>query len=189
MPVKHRPAAPPVAVTLLVLVLALSPAAGAVEGISDEDVDVPAHRGENITEHLSSPMEQELLSLVNEAREEGGLQPLALSCELLRVARGHADEMIEMEYFSHRSPVTGSPRDRVRQAGLSPLRVGENLAGNTSVVAAHLMLMGSPAHRANILGPYEVAGLAVVRGGPYGMMIVQMFASGLGESTPPDDLQ
>lgn len=129
---------------------------------------------------LFSPLELELLSLVNAEREEGELGPLALCPELSRVARLHAEEMIELDFFGHLSPVTGSPANRVRRAGLLYLRVGENLAGNATVSGAHRMLMLSRAHRANLLNPgYEHLGLAVVRGGRYGLMIVQLFTSGL----------
>lgn len=127
-------------------------------------------------------------ALVNTAREEQGLQVLAISAELTQVAREHAMEMIELGYFGHRSPTTGAPRDRVRQAGLSPVKIGENLAGHTSAPGAHEILMNSRPHRGNTLGAsHEIAGIAVVNGGPFGMMIVQVFASGLIPSTPPED--
>lgn len=129
---------------------------------------------------LFSPLELELLSLINGEREEQDLQPLTLCFELCGVARLHAEEMIDLGYFGHRSPKTGSPGDRVRRAGLSYDSVGENLAGNTSVSHAHQMLMLSRAHRANLLNPdYGHLGVAVLRGGRYGLMIVQIFTSGL----------
>ncbi|MFO8059445.1 MAG: CAP domain-containing protein, partial [Bacillota bacterium] len=65
-------------------------------------------------EELLSTDEQKMLSLINEAREAEGLEPISLSGDLCAAARGHAEEMIEMNYFSHRSPRTGSAGDRVR---------------------------------------------------------------------------
>ncbi len=112
-------------------------------------------------------LERKMLTLVNTARGEQGLQVLAMSAELTRVAREHAIEMIDLGYFGHRSPTTRSPRDRVRQAGLSPVKIGENLAGHTSAPDAHEMLMNSLPHRGNILdATYEIAGMAVVTGAP-----------------------
>ncbi len=125
-----------------------------------------------------SPLELELLSHLNDAREQDELSSLQVCLDLSAVARAHAEEMIEKDYFSHRSPETGTPGARVRRADLDYRSVSENLAGNTGVEAAHEMLMESSPHRANLLSSsHEVVGLAVVRGGRYGMMMVQMFAS------------
>ncbi len=186
MPTANRRAAYLAAAVLLISVLFMRSHAGALETSRDQ-VEL-CNGAEATAECLLSDLERKMLTLVNTAREEQDLPVLAMSAELTWVAREHAMEMIDLGYFGHRSPTTGSPRDRVRQAGLSPVKIGENLAGHTSGPDAHEMLMNSPPHRANILdATYEIAGMAVVQGGPYGMMIVQVFASGLGRSTPPED--
>ena|SRR5690606_25562488 len=126
------------------------------------------------------PSEEELrlLELINEARAEAGLSPVILDETLSRVARTHAREMIDRGYFGHISPTHGSPGRRVREAGLSFSFVGENLAGHTSVTASHRALLASAAHRRNILHPeVEWVGLAYVRGGPYGGIIVELFVA------------
>jgi len=116
--------------------------------------------------------------LINEARAEAGLSPVILDETLSRVARTHAREMIDRGYFGHISPTHGSPGRRVREAGLSFSFVGENLAGHTSVTASHRALLASAAHRRNILHPeVEWVGLAYVRGGPYGGIIVELFVA------------
>jgi uncharacterized protein YkwD len=59
--------------------------------------------------------------------------------------------MFKLKYFSHDSPVASSPFDRLKAAGFSYLRAGENLADAQSVSVAHRALMDSPGHRENIL--------------------------------------
>lgn len=117
-----------------------------------------------------------LLRLINRDRASEGLPALAFSPELSRVAEAHAREMIEKDYFAHVSPTTGTPAKRAKAAGIGFVRLGENLCGHQSVEAAHQLLMTSKLHRGNILDPgYSVVGLAVVRGGKYGLMVVEMF--------------
>lgn len=70
----------------------------------------------------------------------------------------------------------GETARRANKGGIRFTRLGENLAGNSDLADAHRMLMNSPTHRANILDPsFQRIGLAVVRGGPYGYMIVEEF--------------
>lgn len=84
--------------------------------------------------------------------------------------------MIEYGYFGHISATDGTPARRANRAGVRFARLGENLAGNSDLADAHRMLMNSPTHRANILDPdFQRVGLAVVKGGPYGYMIVENF--------------
>ena len=84
--------------------------------------------------------------------------------------------MIQNGYFGHISATDGTPARRANRGGIRFTRLGENLAGNSDLADAHRMLMNSPTHRANILDPaFQRVGLAVVRGGPYGYMIVEEF--------------
>lgn len=122
--------------------------------------------------------ERQLLDLVNESRLEHGLEPVRLDDRLSLVARDHALEMIRLDYFGHISPQNGSPGSRVKEAGISFISVGENLAGTPDVGAAHRALMKSPGHRLNILrDDAVVAGFAYVPGGPYGAMIVEILVA------------
>ncbi|MGH2451258.1 MAG: CvpA family protein [Candidatus Limnocylindria bacterium] len=124
--------------------------------------------------------ERQMVELVNEERVARGLAPLALDPRLVPVARAHSTEMFELEYFSHESPVTGSPFDRLDAAGIAYRRAGENLAYAHSVTVAHGGLMDSPGHRENILRPeFTHIGVGVVSAGPYGRMFTQLFL------TPP----
>jgi Cysteine-rich secretory protein family len=56
-------------------------------------------------------------------------------------------------FFGHQSPTTGRIEDRVRRAGVSVIKLGENVSQGDSVEAAHAALMASPSHRANMLEP------------------------------------
>lgn len=109
--------------------------------------------------------EAQMLELVNSERLKVGLRPLAADPALRDVARAHSREMFVLGYFSHHSPNTGSPFDRLRAAGIRYLAAGENLAYAPSVSVAHEGLMDSPGHRANILRPeFGRLGIGAIRG-------------------------
>ena len=112
---------------------------------------------------------------LNRARVDAGVDPLAWSPALAKVAAGHALEMYLEGYFSHVSPVTGTVGDRLDAAGITYSRAGENLALAATPTQVHEGLMGSPGHRENILRPeFRRVGVAVVAG-PLGLMTVQVF--------------
>lgn len=120
--------------------------------------------------------EQQLFALVNQERTARGLGALEWDPRLVPVARAHSEEMFRLKYFSHLSPVAGSPFDRLAAAKIAYRRAGENLAYAHSVAAAHRGLMESPGHRENILHPeYTRIGVGVISAGPYGRMFTQLF--------------
>jgi len=120
--------------------------------------------------------EQKLLNLVNEARREAGVEPLTIDADLLEVARLKAKDMVENEYFTHQSPVYGSPFDMMRQFDISFKTAGENIAGNETVEGAFNAWMNSPDHRKNILNAnFQYIGIGVSEGSPYGKIIVEHF--------------
>lgn len=119
---------------------------------------------------------RQLVELVNEERVARGLSPLELDERLIPVAEAHSTEMFRLRYFSHQSPNTGSPFDRIAAAGIQYSRAGENLAYARSVATAHRGLMESPGHRENILRPeFTRIGIGVISAGPYGRMFTQLF--------------
>ncbi|NIR36703.1 MAG: hypothetical protein GWN79_06010, partial [Actinobacteria bacterium] len=89
--------------------------------------------------------------LLNDARIDAGLEPLAWSDPLAAVALSHAEEMYLEGYVSHVSPTTGTVGDRVRAAGIRLVVVGENLALAASPRAVHAGFMESEGHRENVL--------------------------------------
>jgi uncharacterized protein YkwD len=120
--------------------------------------------------------EMRMWQLVNQERERSGLRPLAFDEELRPVTRAHSREMFELGYFSHTSPVTGTPFDRMRAAGVRFGIAGENLAYTRTVEMAHTGLMASPGHRANILRPeFRRVGIGVMRSEFQGSMFTQNF--------------
>lgn len=120
--------------------------------------------------------ERQLFDLVNEERLERGRSALVWDERLVPIARAHSSEMFERKYFSHESPATGSPFDRLRTRGISYTRAGENLAYAQSVGVAHRALMDSPGHRENILRPeFTRIGIGVVNSGVYGRMFTQLY--------------
>ena len=142
--------------------------------------------GEDQTEHLDLPdglelvadpvAERQLLDLVNEERAQRGIGVLVADERLVSVARSHSEEMFKPKYFSHDSPVSGSPFDRLKAAGITYSRAGENLAYAQSISVAHRALMDSPGHRENILRPeFTRIGIGVINAGIYGRMFTQLF--------------
>ncbi len=168
---------------------ALQPTLARLSGQLGESVPLFVTRlGEDQSEPLDLPSdlqlsadavaERQMLDLLNEERSAAGLRPLIWDDRLLPVARQHSEEMFKLKYFAHQSPVSGSPFDRLKTAGITYSRAGENLAYAQSVSVAHRGLMQSPGHRENILRPeFTHIAIGVVSAGPYGRMFTQMFAT------------
>lgn len=121
-------------------------------------------------------LEREMLELINGEREKAGLSLLKRDEELIPVARQHSRDMFARSYFSHISPEGNTPFDRIRQANVSFLTAGENLAIAQTLQLAHEGLMNSPGHRANILRPaFGRIGIGILDGGVHGLMVTQNF--------------
>lgn len=121
-------------------------------------------------------LEAEMITLVNNERKAVGLEPLEADVALREVARRHSADMFIRGYFSHITPEGLTPFDRIREAGISYLIAGENLALAPTLHIAHNGLMNSPGHRANILRPqFGRIGIGIMYGGSRGVMITQLF--------------
>ena len=120
--------------------------------------------------------EQEVIRLVNQIRAENGLKALTYDWELSRVARYKSQDMKDNNYFSHTSPVYGSPFQMIKNFGISYRSAGENIAkGYATPQAVVNGWMNSSGHRANILNAgYTHIGVGYVSGGNYW---TQMFIS------------
>ena len=120
-------------------------------------------------ESAVSSYETEVVRLVNEIRQQNGLQALTANWELSRVARYKSQDMLEKGYFSHTSPTYGSPFQMIKAFGLSYRTAGENIAkGYASPQAVVNGWMNSSGHRANILNAsYEQIGVGYVSQGNY----------------------
>jgi uncharacterized YkwD family protein/spore coat assembly protein SafA len=113
--------------------------------------------------------EKEVVRLVNEIRAQNGLKALTYDWELSRVARYKSEDMKENRYFSHTSPVYGSPFQMMRSFGISYRTAGENIAkGQATPKAVVDAWMNSSGHRANILNAsYTAIGVGYEPDGRY----------------------
>jgi uncharacterized protein YkwD len=103
------------------------------------------------------------LALINASRSAYGFSPLRLDASLSAVAQAHATDQVVNGYFSHNSLNGMTPEDRMRAAGISFSRSGENQCYDygsvTSAIAwCHSIMMAEPYpgywnHIGNILSP------------------------------------
>lgn len=100
----------------------------------------------------AAALENQVVELVNNERTSRGLRPLTANWQLARVARYKSEDMYRNNYFSHQSPVYGSPFDMLRSFGISFTAAAENIArGQTTAQSVMNSWMNSSGHRANIL--------------------------------------
>jgi uncharacterized protein YkwD len=116
----------------------------------------------------------------NAARRAQGLRPLLPDLVLDRAARLQARNMARFGFFDHQDPWGRGPVERVRL--YDPGRtigfpIGENIAmGYPTASAACRGWLGSPGHRANILGRgYTRIGAGVWRSARGARFYVQVF--------------
>ncbi|MBO5355826.1 MAG: SafA/ExsA family spore coat assembly protein [Clostridia bacterium] len=113
--------------------------------------------------------EKEVIRLVNEIRAQNGLKALSHNWELSRVARYKSQDMKDNRYFSHTSPVYGSPFQMIKSFGITYRSAGENIAkGQATPRAVVNAWMNSSGHRANILNAsFTQIGVGYVASGHY----------------------
>jgi serralysin len=128
-----------------------------------------------------TPEEQLIVELINRARmnpgaevsrlseplasgiASGPAEPLAVTRELSRAARGHSEDMDARNFFSHTNPDGQSPAARALEEGHGSGFVGENIgwAGSTSTTfdrqpraeSHHQSLWRSDGHQRNMMDP------------------------------------
>ncbi len=135
---------------------------------------------------FSSGDEQEIVRLVNSERQSLGLATLVTDERLQEAARKHSARMAASGELEHR---VGNEPVLSRRLGETALRFnvsGENVAFAADAARAHIALMHSPPHRANILdAQYNAIGVGVVRT-PKGIYVTQDFARRLPEVSVPE---
>jgi len=126
-----------------------------------------------------SDEERYLFRMINQERTARGLNPLEIDMTLVKLARLKCTDMIENHYFSHYSPTYGTVKDMLASEGITDYRwAGECIAGTASVERAHQAFMESDDHRAHIVSSiYTHVGVGVVHGGPYGLMVTEIFVA------------
>jgi uncharacterized protein YkwD len=117
--------------------------------------------------HLNS-IEARIVELMNAARAQAGVTPLALSDRLTLAARTHAQDMAEHGYVALDSAAGDTPADRVQAVGLDYDEIAENLLSDPGhdlealPQRALTTWLGSPASRMNLLAPqFRTAAVAI----------------------------
>lgn len=136
-----------------------------------------------------SKLEREMVAIVNAERAKNNLRALVWDEDLAAVARAHSAEMRDKKYFSHDSPTPPikEPLDRYRLGyGETPQLVAENIyriwgsrsfLTSSDVRDAHVALMNSPGHRANILLPNaSFIGVGIATDATGNVWLTQMFS-------------
>lgn len=128
-----------------------------------------------------SALELEVLQRTNQVRQERGLRPLQWDALAYKAALGHAQDMLQRNFFAHQNPEGLGAAERMRAAGVLEVMVGENLASFEGYPGPEIPQralsgwMNSPGHRANLLRPeFTHLGVALVRQGRR-VMVVQNF--------------
>ncbi|ODA39901.1 CAP domain-containing protein [Desulfosporosinus sp. BG] len=120
--------------------------------------------------------QQHMLDLINQERSKAGVVQLKIDPQLQKMAQTKSNEMVTKSYFSHTSPTYGSPFDMMKTFGINYTSAGENIAGNSSVDAAHTALMNDPPHKENILNSsFNYIGIGITTSPAYGKIFVQDF--------------
>jgi uncharacterized protein YkwD len=128
----------------------------------------------------AAKLERSLFCLTNLHRHRHGIPLLSIDTRLAKAARGHSDDMVARDYFSHVSPEGKGPFERSQAVGY-PGGAGENIAALGTPFPLFLFdtWRGSDAHNANMLDPDFTAGgfgIAVrTPGGGPGITGTQMF--------------
>ncbi len=142
---------------------------------------------------LSSGQQQ--FTLVNLERTSRGLAPLHWDANLAEIASAYSQQMAQLHFFSHTSPISGDFPARLNanpQVAGHYISIAENIAGNWAPAAGAMYeylyhdASEQCAHRQNILNPaFTLIGIGVVAGGPWGMMSAQELLA----SNPTDPYQ
>ncbi len=132
-----------------------------------------------------TPDEAQLVQLINKTRSEKGLPPLDVDPRLTEAAREHTLLMVQNGALSHQFPGEPVLQDRFDAVKLPSDYAAENVAWDTSVIAAHQSLIGDPSHLRNILSAQAgVVGVAVIRSGDH-VFITEDFAHIMAPDPPP----
>lgn len=146
---------------------------------------------------IASPLELEMLTLINAERAEASLEPLTLNTRLSQAAEDHSAWMLEANVFDHSGEGGSSPSARMEAAGYPfepPSLAAENIGWQSErgedgysddVEMIHNSLMLSPGHRANMLDAdateigigIEVGDFTIPQGTFEAVMITQNFAT------------
>jgi uncharacterized protein YkwD len=129
-----------------------------------------------------SAIEKKLREWINKERTARHLKPVRFSQDLRTVAAEHSKDMAFHQNLTHLSSSGKSYLDRLVEAGLFFVDIGENVAVSDTFDAAfiHQKFMESEEHRDNILNPkYDTVGIGVVYSKGLRYYITQDFSQSL----------
>lgn len=136
----------------------------------------------NASQQPLSESENLAIQALNNDRRQHCLNPLKPNITLAEVARRHAIDMMERDYFAHKSPEGIDPFQRIKKAGIRYKAAGENIYKGLydpigeDIYIAQQFLMTSPNHRRNILdSDFTEIGIGIVRSEDGWMYLVQCF--------------
>ncbi len=122
-----------------------------------EQVVAPANTVTTVspeTQSISLTQEEKsMYQLINDLRSSKGLCLLELDCELRDIARIKSKELVERDYFSHTSPVYGSPKEMLDTFNVVYDYMGETLAYDRNAKLAFDAFCNSKQHRDILLNP------------------------------------
>lgn len=134
--------------------------------------------------YIETPSEHEkwvkdVIILVNEERKKQGLQPLTEDKSLNQLARIKVQDMLERNYFEHKSPYYGNPWDMASLFDYEFASFGENIARyHSSPKEVCKAWIASQKHHENILNKsYTNIGIAIKRDKNGKYYWVQLFSS------------
>src|SRR5687767_4749286 len=126
------------------------PAFTPVSGVPTVRVTGPA----SCSYSTSSSYQTELVNLINGARAEAGLPPLAVNAALTAAALGHSIDMACHGLISHSGSDGSSPSQRIAAAGYFASFASEIIYGSGYPQTAFDWWMNDQIHRDEILNPY-----------------------------------
>jgi uncharacterized protein YkwD len=162
-------------------------------------------RSASASSEIYDSEEVQFLHLINEYRQNNGIEPLLLSDTIALAAEHHSQDMAHNSFFAHTTiasshyPIGYQPWDRMRSEGYDyNTFMGENIAvGCESAQRCFELWRTSPSHNAAMLdGRYRVIGIArlYVPGSVHGWYWTTDFGTFVdpsshapGESTPAQD--
>jgi uncharacterized protein YkwD len=96
--------------------------------------------------------EKRIFDLQNQERADRGLPRLCVHPKLQKIARSHSKDMVERDYFSHKTKGSGrTPEQRAKRAGYNYRYFGENIGYDDTPGDMFRAWMNSSLHRENIL--------------------------------------
>lgn len=97
--------------------------------------------------------EKNMYQLINDLRSSKGLCLVEIDCELRDIARIKSNELVERDYFSHTSPVYGSPKEMLDYFKVDYDYMGEVLAFDRNAKSAFDAFCNSKQHHDILLNP------------------------------------